>query len=382
MTDRNPTDSPVDPQQAAEPAPGPEQDLGDDPAMQSLSRALSFSFTLLKGLMLVAVILFFLSGFFTVEEGTRVLVQRFGAYRTSEGRVLVLEPGQIYYAVPIIDKVETVRQQTFTVELDRAFTALPQPTSMSQAPPSQLRPGADGYTVTGDANIIHSTWSVDYQVTDPYNFLTSVVERATGEVNPQTGRAEYRAGPEQFLREITQNAVVRVTAGTPVDAILTDGRERYRERVQQEIESTFAAYPIGVEVVAVQLTSNEPPAATKAAFDQVLSATVEKRGRISEAKAKRSTLLSEAGSKAARIINEAEIYRKQVVESAASDAQNVRDLLAEFPNDPEGLTIYLRQYHRELLADVLAGADTYLVRPGQSWYFLGPVPEDIYGTEE
>ena len=61
------------------------------------------------------------------------------------------------------------------------------------------------------------------------------------------------------------------------------------------------------------------------------------------------TILEKAKGKADAIIHEAESYKTEIVEAARSDARVIADLLKKFPNDAEGLNIYLRHYHQEIL---------------------------------
>ena len=37
-------------------------------------------------------------------------------------------------------------------------------------PEATLKPGTDGCTLTGDANLIHSRWAVRYTISDPETF--------------------------------------------------------------------------------------------------------------------------------------------------------------------------------------------------------------------
>ena len=70
-----------------------------DTAGESLSNALRLSFTILKAIMVVLVILFLTSGIFRVQEDENALVLQFGKIRGKVSENRVLKPG-LHWAWP------------------------------------------------------------------------------------------------------------------------------------------------------------------------------------------------------------------------------------------------------------------------------------------
>ncbi|MBN1256680.1 MAG: hypothetical protein JXA52_03120 [Planctomycetes bacterium] len=350
-------------------------------ASQSLSDALQTSFSVLRIGMVLVIIFFFLRGFFVVSPGTVVLKTRFGAYIREEGKVKEYTEGGLYYAIPLLEKMEVIDLTSKTIKLAKEFT-VPEDFQkrFREYELGDLRPGIDGYTITGDTNILHTVWELEYRVTDPYRYRVSFQEKDTGERNLQTGQPVYRSGPEQLLREAFRNAVVRVSAGIAIDDALTN--RNYQSRILSLTQKNLWQYDCGIELVEVRNESAKPPQPTEAAFNAVTQAKSIKETMKSNAEGDARTILEKAKGRANAIIHEAESYKTEIVESARSDAQVIFDLLQKFPNDSQGLNIYLQQYHQEILAEILQKTKVRIVRPGPTWYMTGPPLEELSGLME
>jgi regulator of protease activity HflC (stomatin/prohibitin superfamily) len=373
------------PDTAPEPPPAPEVDT----ASKSLTDALQTAFVLLKISMALAIAIFFLRGFFQVSSTQTALVQRFGAYRMEDmHKVRIYQPGHIYYAVPMIDTVEYVDMSTLAFDLDEEFSASPNPAPQPEgAPAYNLTSGRDRYSITGDANILHSKWTITYRVKDisqmgSYRYLTSFAEQRTEEINKQTNQPIYRKGPEQLLRDLFSNAIIVVSAGTAIDDALVSKKDDFIDKVRSYVDQRLEQYDCGIEVVNVTLPQPpSPPAATKQAFADVTSARSEYSQSIDKAQGEANSRMQNSLAQAKEIENEAEIYCNNVVASAKSDADNITELLKRFPNDPTGLNIYLQQYHLEIVAELLSQNRHYIVRPGQTWFITGTTLEEALGAQ-
>jgi len=78
-----------------------------DSGSQALAEALRSSFAILKFLMVILVVVFFASGFFTVEQQERAVILRFGKPVRS-GRDALLGPGLHWsFPYPIDEYVKT-----------------------------------------------------------------------------------------------------------------------------------------------------------------------------------------------------------------------------------------------------------------------------------
>ncbi|MHC4871820.1 MAG: SPFH domain-containing protein [Planctomycetota bacterium] len=348
----------------------PENQENYDPAAESLSEALSIGLFLLKTLMILVICAFFVLGCFYVDESRAVLVRRFGEYtKNAEGTVRIYEPGRLYYAIPIVDQVEEIDMREQKINIDVEFNPAKGNLSaeMNNVVKEKLLPGADGYAITGDMNIIHTTWQINYRISDPYRYKTAFQEKGTGTYNLQTGSEIFRGGAEQLLIEIFLNTVIRITAGLPVDDALKSS-ENYERLVTKSVIDRIKYYSCGITVTGINLKKAEPPKKAVSAFTDVINSRTESKKKESTAKGKAQELIKDADGEAKKIVNSAEVYRQKVISSARSDAENIKELLAKFPHDEKGLNIYLKQYHSEVLAEVLEKSRPFVVRQGATWY--------------
>src|SRR6476620_605149 len=85
--------------------PAPESPMHDDVGSQALGDALKSSFFIVKFIMVGLVLLFLASGFFTVKEGYKAVVLRFGN-PVGQGQNALLGPGSHWAGPAPIDRVE------------------------------------------------------------------------------------------------------------------------------------------------------------------------------------------------------------------------------------------------------------------------------------
>ena len=133
----------------------------------ALTGALNSSFRVLRWLMMLVAGFYVFSGVFIVGQHERAYVLVFGKIDGLAGERLKGPGLHFTWPRPIAEvikipteRVQTVDSATFWYREERT------PDGQSTAP-GTLRPGTDGYTLTGDANLIHSKWAIRYTVIDP-----------------------------------------------------------------------------------------------------------------------------------------------------------------------------------------------------------------------
>ncbi len=306
----------------------------EDIASESLSDALRLSFNIIKVLVGIVAVLFLTSGVFVVEQHEAGVILRFGKPVDR-----VLEPG-LHWAWPfLIDehiKIPVGRVHT----IETGFMPMP---AARERLPEKLRPGADWYLLTGDANIIHSRWLVRYRITDPLSYMTSAVN------------------PEKVLKGAVENAVIRSAGGFDVDQALRTNVDGLRRRVQSQVADELNILKIGIFVEGMDIESILPPPQVRDAFISVILAEQERSERISEARAYYNRLLSGVHGEAARRVTESETYKTRIIEKARADKQYIEDLLKEYPDAPDMLAVFLNQIYLDVISEVLAGADEKFV---------------------
>ncbi len=314
--------------------PNAVESRSSDIASKSLSDALRLSFNIVKVLVGAVLILFLTSGIFIVEQHEAAVVLRFGRPLDR-----VLEPG-LHWAWPFLidEHIKIPVGRVHSVEV----SFMPREAPRDRMPPS-LKPGADWYLLTGDANIIHSRWTVRYRITDPMAYIT---------------RAEE---PEKVLKVLTEDAVLRTAGSFDVDSALRTNIDALRRTVQSELSEALLRAGTGLSVEGLEVDSIMPPNQVRDAFISVILAEQDRSERISEARAYAGRLLSGVEGDAGRIISESETYRTRVIERARADEQYMVDLLDEYPDDPALLAVFLDQLYLDGISRVLSGASEKFV---------------------
>ena len=142
-----------------------------DPAQQSLADALRVSFLLLKMVMTIVVIVYVARGIFSVGSQQVAVRLRFGDIVGDTPEQQVLTEGA-HFALPSpFERVIQISTQEAEVQLENQFffqrgeADLGKTTDeLAMLPSRPLNPTEDGSLLTGDANIIHATWTVKYRI--------------------------------------------------------------------------------------------------------------------------------------------------------------------------------------------------------------------------
>ena len=341
--------------------------------LKSLVKCLRWAFALLL-VGIIGTLIYFVSwgGYFSVEPQQAVLVLRFGkiieTYTTG---------GHWFLPYPVN---KFVRIQTNQQLLNVDFVA---PTLSENDTPNALTPGKDSYLITGDANIVHTSWTVSYRVSNPakyYTRLSTPVDpvlngRISGdtEVKDADGFSGTR-GPVTFLRNTFQQAVIEATAEFKVDDLLAAGQGRYAELVQRIFTRLLTVADCGVSVDTVTLNRVYPPAFTKAAFDQVTAASTTQSTLRNEAETYRVNTENETQAKQAEIIAAAETYRKQMVAIMKAETTYFKSIYDEYQKSPDTvlMTIYTSALTEALQSSV---EDKFIVgtsgkSPRKIWFQL------------
>jgi membrane protease subunit HflK len=309
-----------------------------DSGAAALGDALRLTFRLMRIALLLALLAYLASGLFIVPQHERAFVLRFGrAIGTGADRTK--EPG-LHWTWPRpfseIVRVPTERVQTMT---SRSFWPAHGGGTGSQMDTPDwgdaLRPGQDGYALSGDANLLHHRWALRYTITDPFAWTFTHRE------------------PETLLLDELDRAVVRVSARFAIDRALRTGIAAYRDAVEFELRPRLDALGVGVRLQGVDLLGIVPPAQVAAAFDAVTQAAQARAELISDARAYAVRASNEAAGEGDRRIAAGEADRQNRASEVASRADAYAALLPAWRKHPRVVERTLRQDAvREALARV------------------------------
>jgi regulator of protease activity HflC (stomatin/prohibitin superfamily) len=285
-----------------------------DPANESLAEALRKSFWVLKLLMIVLVVLYFLSGWFSVKPNEVGFKLRNG--RVVESRVdgesqpIVLSPGWHWSWPYPFERWQTVSSKERELPVEFMFPlseAEKLSGKLEYKYDNRLTPGRDDYLITGDVNIIHATVTLKYQITDPVQYITHVHPAPNDRADERS--PEYMRYPEySLLTNITRNAVIETAAAQPA---LEIRGSRYNEFLRAAAASVNrrldelanAGTPLGISVnpdggiIAPKKALVEaimPPRQVQEEFDRVIAVENGKARAIAQAQAEAEEKLTKA----------------------------------------------------------------------------------------
>ena len=272
--------------------------------------------------LVVAVVVWVVSGFYTIREAERGAVLRFGKFSH------IVEPG-LRWKPTFIDQVIPV-----DVESVRSLPA-------------------SGFMLTQDENVVRVEMDVQYRVVNPEQYLFSVTNA------------------DESLSQATDSALRYVVGHTKMDDVLTTGREKVRQETWQVIDGIIEPYQMGLQIVDVNFLPARPPEEVKDAFDDAISAQEDEQRFIREAEAYAREVEPKARGQVKRLEQEAEAYKSQIVLKAQGEVARFNELLPQYQAAPE-LTrnrIYLEtmeeiyQQANKVIVDMPAGNNSMIYLP-------------------
>ena len=308
-------------------------------AMSPLEEALKTAFSILKAVLIICTIGLLLSGIFIVQQNEAAVILRFGSIAGTKAD-RVLKPG-MHFSLPYpIDEVIRIPVELArTIEVDDFWYAMTEEEKIAGAvknPPQSLRPGIDGYAITGDMNVLHTKWNVSYLIKDPVDYTFSYEDLET------------------IIKNVLCNAVVCVSGGMFIDDIMRHKREEFRTSVASLFAQFCATAGIGIEIQAVDLVQIGAPPQVTGAFNAVLEAEQEKNQKINSARAYADKVISDAKGKAGAVISRAQGYKTRYTEIIAAEKDYFLSILSHYEADPVSVTNSL---YLSVIKKVLEQAD-------------------------
>lgn len=317
--------------------PAPAETFSMDPAQQSLAEALRITFRVIQLVMLILVALFFASGFDTVREGERGVRLAFGKVQEAN-----LSPGRQFHLPFPLGELLKVSTGQRTVELEQEFypaLSLAQrsrPVESLAGRKRTLTPGQDGSLITGDGNIAHASWAVQYRVEDVGDFVENL----------------HREDVDQIVRTAVRRGVVRTVAGLTIDQFLKQSLASAQAIEQEEnvasssieaqvrriAQESLDAVESGLRIDRVTLDERIPPLFVYTDFQSVSKAEAQAATSREEALRERRQLLnSVAGAAHEEIIALIDEYEVQLAAEERERAEaTLERILGVLSGDPVG----------------------------------------------
>jgi membrane protease subunit HflK len=315
-----------------------------DAGSQALSEALRSSFAIVKAVMVLLLLVFLASGFFTVGPQERAIKLRLGK-PVGEGEKALLLPGLHWsYPYPIDEYVKVsisgIQKVTSTVGW---YAITPEQELAGTEPPmgGGLYPGIDGYTLTGDNNIIHTRATVTYRIEDPVRYVFGFVDASNA------------------VQSALDNALLLASSRYKVDNVLRRDVIGFSEMVKKRLVELVDQDRLGIQVEQCTVQSI-PPRQVKDAFASVLKAEVNRDKLLVEARSYEVQTLSKASADSASRINTAKSDRARLVAEVSSRADQFQQLLPKYRQNPN---LFVQQRLTETIGRVMTNAQDKIFVP-------------------
>lgn len=276
-----------------------------DAANSELANALRRSFGVLKLIMFVLVVLYFLSGWFAVGPGERAVVYRFGDIVNRGSASAVYGQGWNWswpFPIDSVEKVD-VQPRTLPIEFMLELSEKEKAAGKIDMKFGTLSPDRDDYLLTGDANILHASLKIRYHISPDgvIDYLRNVYPMSAEKTEEVSARARHEQLPEYtLLKNLARNAAIETAARWDALAIRGNQQDLFLQEVGKALtrrlnEFDAAGTRLGLKlldtggVVAwkqLNLEAILPPKQTQDAFDNVFTSEQQKSQRIDMARAR------------------------------------------------------------------------------------------------
>jgi membrane protease subunit HflK len=264
------------------------------------------------------------SAIYVIEANEVGLLCRFGELRKG-----TLQPG-IHYRIPWpVDHVYKVKIKEVK-RIEVGFSA-EQATRGSPLFP---------YCITGDSNIIHSEFVIQYRISDPAGFLFRSIR------------------PERLLEQMTESSIILTLAHRDVDPVLTTGKREVELEILEHLQAALDQEQLGISISSIETKQVEPPDAVRHAFKDVVNAREERATLIHDAWNYSNKVIPEARAQADRILEEAEAYRFQRVSAAEGESSRFLKIYEQYRSAPEVIRTRMRL---QIADEVLPNVRLYVV---------------------
>ena len=247
---------------------------------------------IITGVIVLAVVIFFATGLYTVNPEEVGVIQRFGKYLSTT------QPG-LHFKIPFgVDNLTKVKVKLVFKE-EFGFRTLQAGVRTKYSSQSYNH---EAIMLTGDLNIADVEWIVQYRIKDPVKYMFKV------------------RNVEETMRDVSESVIREVVGDRSVDEVIVLNRKEIADKSQLMLQEQLDIYNAGLEIVTINLQNVNPPEAVQPAFNNVNSAKQEKERIINEAWQKYNQVIPEAEGKAKRTIEEAEGFAVNRVNRANGDA--------------------------------------------------------------
>lgn len=274
--------------------------------------------------------------YYTVEADSEGVVLRFGKYSdTTLPGLHAKWPWPIETAIIVpVQRIQSLEFGFSTIRPGRVTDYLTPSTADHQTMARML---------TGDLNLAHVEWIVQYRIKNAQHYLFRI-----------GGHPVIQIAVESTIRNAAEAVMRQLVGDRSVDEVITRGREEIASEAKLGIQKMLDNFESGVEIVTVKLQSATPPEAVKDAFDAVNRARQNKERVVNEARGERNRVIPAARGQRDRAISEAEGYRERTVLEMRGRTNAFLAQLVEYEKAPQ---VTKTRLYLEAMEEILTKVD-------------------------
>ena len=290
---------------------------------------------LVFGLLLVALVVWLGSGFYTVQPGEQAAVRLFGQFTDTRDEGL-----HWWWPSPVggrdVVRVDEVKRLELGVRGDTPN--LEESLMITGDPDESGNPGEA-------PNIVDVQLTVQYNIKDLERFLYRAVDPAG-----------------VTIKDAAETSLRQVVGSRPIDDVLTDKKEEVQEETRLLLQRLLDDYETGIHVTEVKLANVFAPEQVKDAFDDVVRAKEDKARIINLADAYKEDILPRARGDAARLLQDAEAFRQQRIALSTGESEYFLAILNEFRKAPD---VTRQRLYLEAMEEILPGIQKIIGDPAR-----------------
>ena len=286
--------------------------------------------------LIAAVAIWAMSGFFRVQPDELGVVLRFGKYVRDE------QPGLRYHLPYPIETVllpKALRISTISIGMTLIDDPARRGCTMRDVPEESLM-------LTGDENIVDVDFTVLWRIKPKgaADFLFNI------------------QNPEGTVKAVAESAMREVIGRSNIQPILTGARTSTEQAVLELMQRTLDHYGSGIMITQVQMQKVDPPAQVIDSFRDVQAARADLERLQNEAQTYANRVVPDARGRAAQILQVAEGYKQQAIAEAKGQSARFLKVYDEYKKAPD---VTRERIYLETLERIL-GSSEKLVYDGGS----------------
>src|ERR1700761_4370996 len=294
-------------------------------------------------ILVAAVVIWLMSGFYRVQSEELGVVLRFGKYDRDA------QPGLNYHLPYPIETVllpKALRVSTISIGMTLIDDPARRGRTIRDVPEESLM-------LTGDENIVDVDFAVLWRIKPKgaADFLFNI------------------QNPEGTVKAVAESAMREVIGRSNIQPILTGARTSTELAVQELMQKTLDSYGAGVLIQQVQMQKVDPPAQVINAFRDVQAARADLERLQNEAQTYANRVVPDARGRAAQILQEAEGYKQQAVAEAKGQSARFLKVYDEYAKAKD---VTRERIYLETMERVLGGADKLVYDGGSSGQGIVP----------